>query len=316
MRIEQEIVEPLLAHARGDARARRRHRARAATCRCSSRPARRSCRALDFSLAMLDAQRRPRARVCGDACRLPFRSASFDLVNASLMVGDVADLAGWTREMARVLAAGGHLSTPTFTRRGRSAAGAARSATADGADARRVVQPAHARRSPRWRSSGAGLRVRHGPRAAIPRRGRSPSIRAFRRRWGNPPVVVVFHAVKAAVIWAERGVVRQCARRCRLRRRRAGRDVDPRSPRASCRSASARSRTTRSSICDGAIVLPGPDQRARSSRAESLRPAQGPRAVRERVGVDRRHAAAARRRSGDSRRARRIRWSSGCSSAG
>ena len=54
------------------------------------------------------------ACVCGDACCLPFGDGSFDLVSASLMVGDVADLAGWIGEMARVLAPGGHLIYSDF----------------------------------------------------------------------------------------------------------------------------------------------------------------------------------------------------------
>jgi malonyl-CoA O-methyltransferase len=54
------------------------------------------------------------ARVCGDACRLPFRDACFELVSASLMVGDVADFTGWIGEMARVLAPGGHLIYSDF----------------------------------------------------------------------------------------------------------------------------------------------------------------------------------------------------------
>jgi malonyl-CoA O-methyltransferase len=65
-----------------------------------------------------DALRQPtparRARVCGDARCLPFGDASFDVVCASLMVGDVADLAGWVGEMARVLAPGGHLIYSDF----------------------------------------------------------------------------------------------------------------------------------------------------------------------------------------------------------
>ena len=72
---------------------------------------------VDFSLPMLttgatgaDAG----LRVCGDACRLPFRDGSFDLVSASLMVGDVAELAGWANELARVLAPGGHLIYSDF----------------------------------------------------------------------------------------------------------------------------------------------------------------------------------------------------------
>ncbi len=54
------------------------------------------------------------ACVCGDACRLPFRDASFDLVCSSLMVGDVADLGAWVREATRVLAPGGHLIYSDF----------------------------------------------------------------------------------------------------------------------------------------------------------------------------------------------------------
>ena len=36
--------------------------------------------------------------VCGDACALPFRRATFDLVNASLMVGDLPDLRRWAQK--------------------------------------------------------------------------------------------------------------------------------------------------------------------------------------------------------------------------
>jgi malonyl-CoA O-methyltransferase len=76
---------------------------------------------VDFSLAMLARNESPR-RVCGDACRLPFRTGSFGLINASLMVGDVADLEGWMREMARVSCRGAHLIYsdfhPSWTERG------------------------------------------------------------------------------------------------------------------------------------------------------------------------------------------------------
>jgi SAM-dependent methyltransferase len=53
-------------------------------------------------------------RLCADGCRLPFRRASFDLVNASLMVGDVADVAVWPAEASRVLTRGGHLVYSDF----------------------------------------------------------------------------------------------------------------------------------------------------------------------------------------------------------
>lgn len=68
---------------------------------------------VDLSLAML-ARSDGRYRICADACALPFRSASFGLVNASLMVGDIADLETWVREMARVTCRGGHLIYSDF----------------------------------------------------------------------------------------------------------------------------------------------------------------------------------------------------------
>jgi malonyl-CoA O-methyltransferase len=76
---------------------------------------------IDLSLPML---RRGGGRrcVCADAYTLPFGRTTFDLVNASLMVGDVSRLADWTGEMARVLTPGGHLVYsdfhPTWIERG------------------------------------------------------------------------------------------------------------------------------------------------------------------------------------------------------
>src|SRR5262245_36092047 len=76
---------------------------------------------IDFSIAMLK-RSEPAARVCADALHLPFARAMFDLVNASLMVGDVDNLTAWAREMARVLTVGGHLIYsdfhPTWTENG------------------------------------------------------------------------------------------------------------------------------------------------------------------------------------------------------
>jgi malonyl-CoA O-methyltransferase len=69
---------------------------------------------IDLSMAMLSRNASGAPRVCSDACRLPFRSASFDLVCASLMVGDVEDLGAWVREAARVLSPGGHLVYSDF----------------------------------------------------------------------------------------------------------------------------------------------------------------------------------------------------------
>ena len=73
---------------------------------------------VDLSMAMLrrgpSTSLGPGWRICADACRLPFARAAFDLVNASLMVGDVGDLTAWTQEMARVLATGGQLVYSDF----------------------------------------------------------------------------------------------------------------------------------------------------------------------------------------------------------
>lgn len=74
----------------------------------------RSAIGIDLSMAMLRHNGCPTPRVCGDACRLPFRDRAFDLVCASLMVGDVPDLQAWVREAARVLARGGHLIYSDF----------------------------------------------------------------------------------------------------------------------------------------------------------------------------------------------------------
>ena len=152
--------------------------------------------AIDFSLAMLR-RGTGRRRVCADACLLPLRRASFDLINASLMVGDVADLAAWAREMARVLANGGHLVYsdfhPSWAQRGwsrtfRDAAGALHD----------VAFHPHSLDDHLAALAQAGLRVRaiRERRFSAKRDETETGIRAFHRRWGNPRVVVVFHAVK------------------------------------------------------------------------------------------------------------------------
>jgi malonyl-CoA O-methyltransferase len=195
MRVEQDVVEPLLARMRatraldvgtGSGRYLPLLRATGAS----------AVVGVDFSLAML---RRGAAagRVCGDACRLPFQRASFDLINASLMVGDVADLGLWSREMARVLTNGGHLVYsdfhPSWAQRGWSRT----FRSADGALHDVSFNP-HSIEDHLTALERAGLRVRviREPRFAAPRGGSDPGITAFRRRWGNPPVVAVFHAVK------------------------------------------------------------------------------------------------------------------------
>jgi malonyl-CoA O-methyltransferase len=193
MRIEQDIIEPLIAQLRATraldvGSGSGRYLPLLESTGASIVPG------VDFSLAML-ARSAGRARVCGDACRLPFRRAAFDLVNASLMVGDLADLAGWTREMARVLSRRGHLVYsdfhPSWAQRGWSRTFRA----ADGVLHDVSFHP-HTLDDHLAAIEQAGLRVLaiREPRF---RNEAEPGIKAFRRRWGNPPVVVVFHAVKA-----------------------------------------------------------------------------------------------------------------------
>ncbi|HJZ78386.1 MAG TPA: class I SAM-dependent methyltransferase [Vicinamibacterales bacterium] len=192
MRVEQSVVEAMLRHLRGF---------RALDVGTGSGrylPLLRATGAavvagVDFSIAMLTRGERA-GKVCGDACHLPFRRSSFDVVNASLMVGDIEDLEAWTREIARVLTAGGHLVYSDFhpswshhgwSRTFRTAAGALHD----------VAFHAHSIDDHLSALEHAGLRVRtiREPRFND---DAEPGVKAFRRRWGNPQVVVVFHAVK------------------------------------------------------------------------------------------------------------------------
>jgi SAM-dependent methyltransferase len=196
MRVEQEMVEPLLAHLRaaraldvgtGSGRYLPLLRATGAS----------TVLGIDFSLAMLRRAAASRGRVCGDACRLPFRRSAFDLINASLMVGDIADLGAWSQEMARVLAARGHLIYSDFHLSWAQRGWSRTFRTADGELHDLSFNP-HAIEDHLGALEQAGLRVRtiREPRFSSTRGTSDPSVRAFQRRWGNPPVVVVFHAVK------------------------------------------------------------------------------------------------------------------------
>jgi len=192
MRVEQEVVEPMLAKLRA------RRALDVGTGSGRYVPLLQSTGAsvvlgLDFSLAMLTRGVGNR-RICADACRLPFKRGAFDVINASLMVGDVADLGAWTREMARALAVGGHLVYsdfhPSWAQRGWSRT----FRDADGT-LHEVSYHPHAIDDHLDALEQAGLCVRaiREPRVTP---SFDPGIRAFRRRWNNPQVVVVFHAVK------------------------------------------------------------------------------------------------------------------------
>jgi len=196
MRLEQDVVGPLLAHIRA---------ARALDVGSGSgryvphlkNTGASALFAVDFSLAMLSRGHTGRGRICADARQLPFRRATFDLINASLMVGDIADLGEWTREMARVLALRGHLVYsdfhPSWAERGWSRT--FRSADGTMHD---VAFHSHTVEDHLTALEQAGLQVRviREPRLNPSRDDREPTIRIFRRRQENPQVLIVVHAVK------------------------------------------------------------------------------------------------------------------------
>ncbi len=133
-------------------------------------------------------------RLCADARRLPFRRGAFDLVNASLMVGDVPELSAWMKEMARALATNGHLVYsdfhPSWARHGWSRT--FRTATGTLHD---VAFHPRAIDDHLSAIDGAGLRV-VAIREPRFKDDRDPEVRAFRKRWNNPQVIVVFHLAK------------------------------------------------------------------------------------------------------------------------
>jgi malonyl-CoA O-methyltransferase len=195
MRLEQDIVASTLAHLRA-ARALDVGTGSGRYLPLLHATGARVVVGIDLSPAML-ARGSSEAgyRVCGDALRLPVRRAAFDVVNASLMIGDVGNLDGWMREMARALAPLGHLVYSDFhpswahhgwSRTFRTATGVVHEV---GFQARTIEEHLAA-------IERAGLRVRAIREPRFPN-DQDPDVRAFRRKWGNPPVVAVFHAVKA-----------------------------------------------------------------------------------------------------------------------
>jgi malonyl-CoA O-methyltransferase len=149
---------------------------------------------LDFSRGMLSRGSFKAPRVCGDACRLPFRRATFDLINASLIVGDVSDLSGWIGEMAHALVPGGHLIYsdfhPSWAKNGWQRT--FRTLDGDAFDVPYVPHSIEDHLSALEQARLQMIAIRE-PRF---REDADPAVKTFRRRWGNPPVIVVFHVVK------------------------------------------------------------------------------------------------------------------------
>jgi malonyl-CoA O-methyltransferase len=149
---------------------------------------------LDFSAAMLARCAPGTRRVLADARRLPFRRNAFDLINASLMVGDVRDLGAWAREIARTLAYGGHVVYSDFHPSWAQHAWRRTFRDAAGQTHELALEP-HAIDEHLAALDAAGLQVLaiREPRFT---HDTDASVRSFRKQWGNPPVVAVFHAVR------------------------------------------------------------------------------------------------------------------------
>lgn len=201
MRTEQTVVASLLAHVR----ARRALDVGTGSGRYLPFLAKTGATqvlGIDWSRAMLtrcradstSARTGPPQLVCGDACRLPFPEGAFDVVNASLMVGDIHDLAGWAREVSRILTPGGHLIYsdfhPSWARHGWK-----RTFRSESGRTHAVPLVSHSidTHVAAMRSAGLHTTAVREPRM---KEDDDPAVNLFRRRWGNPPVVVVFHAIK------------------------------------------------------------------------------------------------------------------------
>jgi malonyl-CoA O-methyltransferase len=150
---------------------------------------------LDFSRAMLARARPDHSRICGDARHLPFRRDSFDLVNASLMAGDIDNLGSFAGEVAAVLAPGGHFIYsdfhPTWT-----AKGWRRTFQTAGGKHIALAYTPHRLDDHLDALRRAGLRLVSVREPRLNADEHGPEVDACRRQWGDPPVVIVLQATK------------------------------------------------------------------------------------------------------------------------
>ena len=195
MRVEQEVVQRLIAYQRAT-RALDVGTGSGRYLPLLAATGARVVVGLDFSPAMLArcAGAPSRSLVLADACRLPFRRAAFDLINASLMVGDVHDLDAWSAEIARTLTYGGHLIYSDFHPSWAQHGWRRTFRDANGTTHEVSFEP-HAIEDHLAALDRAGLAVQAIREPRFTDDG-DASVKAFRRQWGNPPVVAVFHAVK------------------------------------------------------------------------------------------------------------------------
>lgn len=151
----------------------------------------------DRSAAMLARARQSGPVVRADARHLPFSDATFDLVVASFMVGDVEDLDGWAAEMARLLRPAGTLLYSDFHPSWNAAGWQRTFPLPDGTEAivRRYARDVddHERALAR-----AGLRAMECLDVPLLDDSQDPEAAAFRARRGPTPVALVVRACKPA----------------------------------------------------------------------------------------------------------------------
>ncbi len=114
MEVEQDVLAPLIAQVKAPVRALDVGTGTGRYLPMLRATGAQMVAAIDLSMPMLARHAASAGRACADACRLPFGDGLFALVTASLMVGDVERLDGWTCEMSRVLEPGGHLIYSDF----------------------------------------------------------------------------------------------------------------------------------------------------------------------------------------------------------
>ena len=148
----------------------------------------------DLSMGMLT-RNAHELRVCADARRLPWPDGTFDLVNASLIAGDIADLDAWITELARVLTPAGHLIYSDFHPEW-DRLGWQRSFLDAAGREWRLPRMAHHTDAHRHAITRAGLECVAADDATVVLPA-SPSLFRSLRRARAVPVVTVFHARKA-----------------------------------------------------------------------------------------------------------------------
>jgi malonyl-CoA O-methyltransferase len=152
--------------------------------------------AVDFSAAMLRQVSADR-RVHADMMQLPFADSAFDIVVAGLAIGHAENLTAWTREIARVLAAGGTLLYSDF-HPDAARAGMTRSFKDELGARHTVPHTLHELSAHRQAVADAGLTVEvvSELRVGMEFKEDFPDSTEFYRKWTGLPIVLVVRARK------------------------------------------------------------------------------------------------------------------------